>query len=483
MLLKSKVKGAQTAIALLLIVTALISAGCVPPPPAFIFEYPVMTSDGSGGIIVRYVIYGAPRAWERYPPPVQRRIYLQRIDREGNLLWGEGVLMREDYSAHLAGTQIEGNEYGGAIIANFFANAYTWAWTVTKVSPAGEILWQREFLDKWRPSLIGDGLGGAIIRWIDAQRRLKVQRIDPKGEFLWGEGGITLSEEPLPSLTYIDAAITEREAAIFVWQEEDGTIFAQKISLKGELLWPEGGVQVASLEQLALPQGIQVVCDGSGGAIIAWIRILYEITPGGAEIEVQRINAQRIHAHGHILWQDGGIPVFSEEAKGFLLCPFPSLGMVGSGAGEAIIISRERRGSYAHTYAQKIDRYGDFQWQEGGVLISRLRTLCPPRLPSMSLVSDNAGGAIHVFGYRCEEARRTLFQAQRVDAKGRVLWQKPGASVTTTSPVEYSSLPDGRGGVFVSWGTGGSGSFWWYVQRITPEGNPAWGRKGIRLNP
>lgn len=473
MILSSKAKRCQIAAVLLLIAAALVSTSCVLPPerlvPPRLFHRPAITSDGSGGIIVFYDSTAAP--------VTQRRFYVQRIDREGNFLWGEGVLVADGPYAGRGALQLVGDGYGGAIIVMEPTD------TFTSVSPEGEIVWQREFPDGRFVSITTDGLGGAIIALMDGQRRLNIQRINAKGEFLWGEGGITLSEQPLPPLTYLDAAIIEREAIIFVWKEEDGTILAQKISLEGELLWPEGGVPVASLEALATPQGMQVVCDGAGVAIIAWIRILYETTPDGEEIQAQRIDAQRIDTEGHILWPPGGIPVFSAEAKGFLPCPFPSIGMIGSGPGEAIIVFRDRLGRYAYIYAQKIGTYGNFQWQERGVLLSKLRTFSPPRMPTMSLVSDHAGGAIVVFGYHCEEIRRTRLQAQRVDAKGSVLWQKPGVLVTPAWSTEYSSLPDGHGGVFVSWAGGGSASFsfWSYVQRITPEGKPAWGERGLRL--
>lgn len=271
-----------------------------------------------------------------------------------------------------------------------------------------------------------------------------------------------------------DGVIGENGAVIFVWEELDGTILAQKISSEGEALWPEGGVQV-DISEYSVPQ---VISDGSGGAIIAWIRGLHE---NGWEVR-----AQRIDAHGNLLWQQGGILVYAEKKQQVITFPPrrtipPGLKMIGSGAGEAIITYQARGRDYYYIYAQKIDSEGNLQWKEGGVLIYEIDLLIPPHF-TPSMVGDNSGGAVLVFCYH-EKLRRYLLQAQRVDAEGKVLWPQQGVSPTTISGGPYSIFPDGEGGVFVAWVVWEVGPLLSYIQRITAEGERMWGDEGILLNP
>jgi hypothetical protein len=132
----------------------------------------------------------------------------------------------------------------------------------------------------------------------------------------------------------------------------------------------------------------------------------------------------------------------------------------------------------AHIFAQKIDIEGNLQWQEGGVLISGF---CLTWLPAYQIVSDNAGGAILIVRYQDKELGRTRLEAQRIDAEGNLLWPER-LSLTTAPGGPFSMAPDGEEGVFVAWVAHEFGPLRPYIQRISAEGEPMWGDRGILLN-
>ena len=82
-------------------------------------------------------------------------------------------------------------------------------------------------------------------------------------------------------------------------------------------------------------------------------------------------------------------------------------------------------------------------------------------------VSDGAGNAIVSFGTR----------AQKIDAAGNMVW--PANGVVFAAGGANSIACDGYGGIVIAWGESRRS----YVQRLSNEGKPLWGDKGIRLNP
>ncbi len=454
MLFNSKARGRQIAVALLIIVTALLTTGCcVPTPPFWWFERPAITTDGSGGAIVFYAL--------QEEDPGRRRFYVQRVDKEGNFLWGEGVLVGKGYGEGRYALEIVSDQDEGAVVVwRAGCDEGIYAIHIARVSPHGEILWQRGFRRRHerrgalRMFVRGDGSGGVIIGC-----GLGVQRIDSEGQFLWGEDGIIVPHH--------HGVVTDKGALILVW-EQNGTILAQKISPEGQALWAEGGVQVG-LSRHANPQ---VTTDGLGGAIIAWTKPLYE--NDGASVRAQRIDAQ-----GNLLWDEARLVYAHYPPIKFII--EPEVRITASGAGEAIItLDAFRTHPFdRHIFAQEIDSQGNLKWQERGVVMSRFAY---GGSPHHYMVTDDDGGGILAFYYYDGGRRRTLLQTQRVDAEGKVLWPDE-VLVTTARGGPFSMAPDADGGVFVAWlATHKFGPLRPYIQRISAEGKPMWGDEGILLN-
>ncbi len=208
--------------------------------------------------------------------------------------------------------------------------------------------------------------------------------------------------------------------------------------------------------------GLQMVGDGAGGAIVVW---------EDARESHFDIYAQRIDAHGDVLWMEDGVPI----------CTAPENQnkprIVSDGEGGAIITWQDIRkaGGNYDIYVQRVNAKGEVLWASNGVPVCTVdntqNTPC--------IATDGAGGAIIVWqDYRTNYA--DLF-AQRVNKHGELLWVENGIPVCLTSGAQSAPVmvEDGTGGAIVAWQDFRRNYADIYAQRIDGSGNRLWDILGI----
>jgi hypothetical protein len=172
---------------------------------------PHLSNDGSGGCIV---------VWHDDRDRLNRDVYAQRLDYQGNRLWGnDGMLIWN--RAGVEASSLRAGSYEikiardnnsdviivwqvnpEAIAVNGFKGGQIFA---QKLSITGEFLWGEDGLKVYNnPSLrsqgyssvVSDGMGGIIISSRVGKKNVPnlvyAQRIDSNGRRLWGEGGIRI---------------------------------------------------------------------------------------------------------------------------------------------------------------------------------------------------------------------------------------------------------------------------------------------------
>src|SRR6185436_19738654 len=123
------------------------------------------------------------------------------------------------------------------------------------------------------PSIISDGVGGAIVLWQDPAHGgdLYAQRVDGSGTALWGSTGVPVCTEPdeqaFPSMVPDGA-----QGVIVTWHDfrnhQRYDVYAQHLNSLGVAQWDSSGLVVSAA---ARDQTEPVATtDGAGGAIIAW---------------------------------------------------------------------------------------------------------------------------------------------------------------------------------------------------------------------
>jgi hypothetical protein len=245
------------------------------------------------------------------------------------------------------------------------------------------------------------------------------------------------------------------------YRPDNGGIFVQRIDVNGSVVWAASGVAIctASGDQT----GQELISDGAGGAIITW-----EDWRNGDE----DIYAQRIAANGSVMWAVDGIPIC--EATGTQWYPQ----IVSDGSGGAIIIWSDSRGGSADIYGQRIDANGSVKWTADGVPICA----ASGNQSGQQIVSDGSGGCIVV--WKDDSSGSADIYAQRIDADGSVMWTTDGVAIVTAGGDQWGQVlsTDASGGAIITWfdfRSGASPDI--YAQRVDAAGSAKWAANGVAI--
>ncbi len=165
---------------------------------------------------------------------------------------------------------------------NFLSSAQLYAQHLTA---DGKILWMKDGIpigkvnaNQQQHNCISDGVGGFIVAWWDDRDifpDIYAQRINVDGKILWDKEGIPICTEG--GVQQNPMLVTDGVGgAIVYWvdfREDIGNttedaIYAQRIDSDGNVLWQENGVPVSAAEKEQItPRAISV---GTGSAIVAW---------------------------------------------------------------------------------------------------------------------------------------------------------------------------------------------------------------------
>jgi len=196
----------------------------------------VSAPDGLGGMLC---------VWQDHRS-AQLRIYAQRIDASGNLLWTtNGVLVGADPSYHPG---ICGDGTGGAYVVWENRSDGYGDILVQHLNAAGTKLWASAgiaiavgigFTDNSLPVCVEDGLGGVIVAWVqDANpptedNQVCGQRMGTAGDVRWGSNGVVVGDD-IGIDQQIDVA-TDRPSygALLGWVTSLGQGVVQRVNLSG----------------------------------------------------------------------------------------------------------------------------------------------------------------------------------------------------------------------------------------------------------
>ncbi|MBN2058168.1 MAG: hypothetical protein JW782_05185 [Candidatus Saganbacteria bacterium] len=241
-------------------------------------------------------------------------IYAQKISKAGALAWDKHGIAVAKVAANQAKPCVVPDGSGGAYVAwedQRIENLPSIR--LQRLSSQGKHLWESSLpvakvkARQTDPLMVPDGAGGAIIAWQDGRDILSltdlyVQRVNAKGQLLWGEKGkiaAAANGEQIEADMISDGA----GGVILTWTDyrrgdRNPDIYAQRLNAKGAPLWQEDGVLVCGAPDVQRTP--KLISDDQGGVIISWT------DKGGGSYDIY---AQRIDKDGQPLWMTDGIPI------------------------------------------------------------------------------------------------------------------------------------------------------------------------------
>jgi hypothetical protein len=332
---------------------------------------PSVVSDNSGGAVI---------AWQDDRSGTGRNMYVQRVSGAGVPLWtANGVRLcptANDQTNHV----MVSDDAGGAFVAwQDFRSGTDWDLYARRINGAGVLQGLGGGLpictatgNQQTPAMTRDGLGGALITWIDnrsGNNDIYAQRVSSTSQILWAPSGAIVSSAS-GNQAYPDIASDGAGNAIIAWIDFSGTysqVFAQRMSAQGAVMWLGNGVPVCTTSSNQAT--VKIVADNSAGAVLTW---------DDTRNVFNDLYVQHIDKNGITTWNSSGVAISSAP-----------LGqsdpvVVTDGAGGAIVTWDDFRSNTAQIFAGKISANG-------------LLGDGTPHIIAVRDVKNDQGGFVNVF--------------------------------------------------------------------------------------
>lgn len=299
---------------------------------------PQVVSDGSGGAII---------VWTDTRNLISTGdtgdIYAQHINAQGAVTWTENGIVISSATNKQHAPQLAGDGSGGAIIvwedsragvtdANIYAQhvdisgAVSWAGNGIAVTSTTAV--------QFRPIIVADGSGGAIIAWRDRRNvdsvDIYAQHIDSNGALTWAGSDVPVT---LAAGDQLGGQITTdgNGGAVVVWQNElaRSDIYTQRIDNTGAVSWVTDGVKLNTPETIGVHP--KITTGNNGSTYVSWWD--------------GNIYGQHIDNAGNLLWSAENSTIALKNPSGILR--YPELDVDGNGG--AIIVWNADSDVYAGT--------------------------------------------------------------------------------------------------------------------------------------
>ena len=336
-------------------------AACVAPGDQ---SEPQVVSDGAGGA---FVVWNDPRNG------TDADIYAQHVNSDGVVMWApDGVAICTQPNEQ-SDARIASDGTGGAVITWLDDRAginkrHVYA---QRVGANGTTQWTSQGVAVCTAStyrgglnIVSDSSGFIVIAWEDWYRvygiSIYAQQLDLAGNTSWQTDGIQLDLN-FASQAALSLAPDGFGGAIAVWQDSRNPgvddIYAQHVSVAGNLLWGTQGIAVC-LANGGLLAGLmpRVVSDGEHGGVFAWLDYR---NSGNPRFDVY---AQHLDENGNVLWTPDGVQMCGSHHCNFLQ-------MASDGSGGAVMAWEAERMEEVHVVAQRVDANGTPRWAPDGVVV------------------------------------------------------------------------------------------------------------------
>ncbi len=250
-----------------------------------------ITSDGAGGAIV---------TWDEQRGGSGLDIYAQRVNASGTVQWTADGVTLSTATEHQYFPRITSDGAGGAIVTWWdLRGGSDWDVYAQRVSAFGSAQWTTDGValctaasDQSAPTIVPDGLGGAIVTWHDLRSGnydIYAQRVNASGTVQWTANGAALctvtGTQQYPTIISGGAG-----GAIVTWHDlrsgANYDIYAQRVNASGAPQYPANGVALCTAT--GHQQSPTITSDGVGGGIVTW----EDNRSGNCDIYAQQVSSE-----------------------------------------------------------------------------------------------------------------------------------------------------------------------------------------------
>ena len=442
---------------------------------------PVLCSDNNGGI---FIVWKDMRNDHNFGD-----LYFQRVDSLGDISYAANGRVLCDAIMEQYDCEIIASDDGGAIVAwtdyrndpqNIYCDIYA-----QKVDSAGNERWGTNGLPvcitaeiQQDPHLISDGTGGAIIGWQDSRNTghydemdIYAQRISPTGMAHWTANGIMVC----------DVDDTQRDVllirdgnygAFFVWDDRrSGStgLYIQHCNGAGVPQMPQNGTPIHIGIDGSIGNPMMVSAGDGTRTLVVWEDYRYDYWSKCMYLQV-------IDSGCNIYLEENGVSLRDSAAGNRMDMPH----FVSDQMGGALLVWEDVRDANAYTqiYAQRIDQNGNMLWAGGGIHVHECdyEQMYP-------FVAPSGDGGAYVVWSELDDFNMYVY-CQKLDAGGDQVWSNPiQVSNGVIEDICCGAVPDGDGGVIMTWQGGIWPDYKVYAQRLDSNGQAQWGSHGMALCP
>lgn len=275
-----------------------------------------------------------------FPPYFYDSLFIQHISKDGERLWGENGIFVDDSIFSSLDLWIVEDDNNGIYIQYRKRNT---EYFIKKFDSSGSLNWTLSVPLNYS-RVIKDGYGGIIISGVKdtiGPEQLIINRISPEGEKIWADG-IIVDDSVNNNLRYPAVIFLnlDKSTSVF-WDTQwfpNDDLFLQRYTLYGAQIWNEH----LKVSEFNSPKGTAgIVQSDNNSNIIVW----------GEIRDSSAMYAQKVDELGNKSWDNNDIMIMSHS-------PYDESKVITDGNYGAIIVWRIDP-PWGGVYAQQISKYGN----------------------------------------------------------------------------------------------------------------------------
>ena len=187
---------------------------------------------------------------------------------------------------------------GGCYVTYNYENFYPQKLAVERLDMYGYKPWGTkkqifgELPEQWQAEIVEDGESGVIVSYEDNEvigtdyvTRVRVQRVDSNGDFLWGQTGVRVSIE---EKTHGAQELVNDGAGgcVVLWQDIIGQYYINRITAEGERAWGDSGKVIGT----SAYTGMKIIRASDYNYYVETGEYIYRIRQNGEIVRRDSIN-------------------------------------------------------------------------------------------------------------------------------------------------------------------------------------------------